>query len=421
MRILLVTSMVPQAEGAGAIPELLYAQLAGLRRHHDVTLVTTFGDLGGQAEAAEELRRSGLDVHFADRRRSRSAIRRWRVRLELASDWTVRRRPWRAVCSTAGLQPVVDRVARERSFDVVAIEENPVAMLRLPPGVPAVLSEHEAHQAPAEDWRRAALGAKPQAVLRAIDRRRWDRFHPLAWKRYDLLQVFTRGDAEALSARAPEIASRIRVNPFGLVLPEPSDPGREEDGALLFAGTFSHPPNRDAAIWLANEIMPRVLARRPRARLRIVGAGPPPEVRALAGPGVDVIGDVPSMRPQIEAASVVLAPVRTGGGMRMKVLQALAAGKATVTTPRGAEGFDVFEQPPMAVADGAEAIAGAVVSLLDEPARRRDLGRRARAFAERFHSPDAWARRLEGVYKEAMQGGVAARDAQASGTRLTKA
>lgn len=405
MRILLITSMVPQAEGAGAIPELLHAQLVGLREHHDITLVTTFGDLRGQAEAAEELRRSGLDVHFADRRRSSSLPRRWRVRLELASSWTGRRWPWRAVSTSAGLQPVIDRLVAATRFDVVAVEENPIAMLRLPTGLPAVLTEHEAYQAPAEDWRGAPLGAKPRLFARGVDRRRWDRFHPRAWRRYDLLQVFTKGDAETLAARAPEVAPRIRVNPFGLVLPPPVALDREQEQTLLFAGTFSHPPNRDAAIWLAREIMPAVLARHPGARLRIVGAGPPPEVRALAGDHVDVIADVPSMRPHIEAAAVVLAPVRTGGGMRMKVLQALAAGKATITTPRGVEGFDVFDpNPPLMVADGSEEIAGAVSALLAEPERRRELGRNARVFAERLHSPEAWAKRLESVYKEAIEG-----------------
>lgn len=404
MKILIVTSMVPQAEGAGAIPELLHAQLVGLREHNDVTLVTTFGDLGGQAESAAALRRSGLDVHFADRRRSASISRRWRVRAELAAGWAGSRRPWRVVTSSAGLQPVLDRAVAGQSFDVALVEEHPVATLRLPAGLPAVLTEHEAHQAPAEDWREARLAAKPGVAVRALDQRRWPPFHPLVWRRFDLLQVFTKGDAAILAEQAPDIASRIRVNPFGLVLPEPADPGLEEAETLLFAGTFSHPPNRDAAAWLAREIMPRVLARRPQARLRIVGAGPPPEIRALSGPNIDVIADVPSMQPYIESAAVVLAPVRTGGGMRMKVLQALAAGKATVTTSRGTEGFNFFDaEPPLLVGDSSEEIADAASGLLEDPARRRRLAGQARSFAEQHHSPGAWAKRLESVLSEAVQ------------------
>ena len=95
-----------------------------------------------------------------------------------------------------------------------------------------------------------------------------------------------------------------------------------------------------------------------------------------------MIANVPAMRPYLEAAAVVLAPVRTGGGMRMKVLQALAAGKATVTTPRGLEGFDVFDpDPPLRTARSGEEIAAAVCELLDNRERRHRLGHEARAFA----------------------------------------
>jgi glycosyltransferase involved in cell wall biosynthesis len=409
MRILLVTSMVPQAEGAGAIPELLHAQVAGLREHHDITLVTSFGDLRGQAEAALDLRRSGLDVHFLDGRRSSASFARYtRARFKRTWRWSTTQVPWRAVCASTGLQPILDRAVARRSFDVVAIEEHPVATLRFPPGVPIVFTEHEAHQTEPADWRQAPARERPATFLAELDQRRWDAFHRRIWERVDRLQVFTKCDAAFLAEKVPAIVDRVRVNPFGLCLPPAVNPAAEEPDTLLFAGTFSHLPNRDAAEWLAREIMPLVLSRRPQARLRIVGAGPPPRILALAGPSVEVVADVPSMRPYIEAAAVVLAPVRTGGGMRMKVLQALAAGKPTVTTPRGLEGFDVFESdPPLAVADSAEEMAVAIADLLAKPEKRYEQGRQARAFAERYHSPAPWAERLETVYAEAIGSGGA--------------
>lgn len=405
MKILLIVPMVPQAEGAGAIPELLDAQLLGLRERHEVTLVGTYGDLPGQAEAAEELRRSGIDAHFADRRRSASAARRWRVRLELAASWAASRRPWRAVSSAAGVQPLVDRLAAGRDFDVVAVEESTMSTLRLPAGVPSVLTEHEAFKAPVESWRSGGLPQRPQRLFGAVDRRRWDRFQERAWQRFDLVQVFSEGDAAEVRRRSPGTAARLRVNPFGLVLPPAADPAREVDGTLLFVGTFTHAPNRDAALWLAREIMPAIRSRRPAAHLRIVGKAPPPEVLALDGiDGVELIADAPSVRPHLEAASVVLAPVRSGGGMRMKVLQAMAAGKPVVTTRRGAEGFDVLEpEPPLAIAESGEEIAAAAAALLGDDEMRKGLGRRARESAERWHTPRTWATRLEALYGEAGQ------------------
>lgn len=404
MRILLVTSMVPDEGGVGAMPKLYAAELAGLRERHQVTLVASFGEDPGQADAAAHLMRSGLDCHIVDRRRSRSARRRWRVRAELAASWATSRRPWRVVSGAGGLQPLLDRLAETRTFDVVAVEDNPMAVLRYPQGVPTVLCEHEAVRAPAASLGDSApLRERPLRALRALDWRRWDLFLPRVWNRFDLVQVFSRGDAEAVRETAPAIAERVRINPYGMILPEPLDPEDEEPGVLLFAGTFAHPPNRDAARWLATEIMPAVRQRVPDATLRLAGSSPPREVLDLAGPGIEVIADPVSMDPHLAAASVVLAPVRTGGGMRMKVLEAMALRRAVVTTSLGAEGFTEFGAPPLAIADSGPALAACAAGLLDESRTRRDLARRARDFAERHHSPKAWTERLEAVYEEAQR------------------
>jgi glycosyltransferase involved in cell wall biosynthesis len=402
MRILLVTSMVPDAEGIGAIPKLLHAQLVGLRERHQVTLVAPIGEDPGQAAAAERLAGSALDAHFVDRRRSRSPRRRWRVRAELATTWVSEDWPWRVVSGVGGAQPLIDRLVARRQFDVVAVEDNPMSVLRFPTSLPTVLTEHEAVRADAEGWRSSRLADRPLAALRARDWRRWDSFLPEAWRRFDLLQVFSEGDALAVGEQAPDLVSRIRVNPYGMVLPPAADPGAELPGTILFAGTFSHLPNREAARWLASEIMPLLETEAPTARLRIVGSSPPREVLDLAGPRVEVIADAPSVAPHLDAASVVIAPVRSGGGMRMKVLEPLARGKAVVTTPLGAEGFRGFDdEPPFVVAETGEAIASATARLLDDDAARRELGARARRFAERHHSPRAWASRLEAIYEEA--------------------
>ena len=150
--------------------------------------------------------------------------------------------------------------------------------------------------------------------------------------------------------------------------------------------------------------MPALLARQPGARLRIVGSSAPPEILALAGAAVEVLADAPSVEPYLDAAAVVVAPVRIGGGMRMKVLQALAAGKAVVTTSRGSEGFDCFEEPPpLAVADDADGFAADDRGAAGRrPAATANSAARARSFAETHYSPTAWASRLEALYAEAI-------------------
>jgi glycosyltransferase involved in cell wall biosynthesis len=403
MKILLVVPMAPQADGLGAIPKLLHTELLGLAERHEVTVIGTFGELPGQAEAVAALRETGVDARFADRRRSASAARRWAVRLSLASTWLRRRWPFSVVSLTAGVQPLLDRAIGEKRFDVIAVEHSAMSALRYPADVPRVLTEHEASRAAAgRPQRPGRLARAGTAALQEIERRRWLRFQPRAWGSADLVQVFSRGDAAAIAGRAPHLAERIRVNPYGLALPAAADPAGERLGSVLFAGTFTHPPNREAARWLATEIMPAVRERQPRATLRILGSAPPAEIRRLSGDGTEVLADAPSVEPYLQETAVVIAPVRSGGGMRLKVLEALARGKAVVTTPLGAEGFlDLDPEPPLVIAEGTAELAAAVCSLLSDEARRRELGRRARGFAEAHASPAAWAARLEAVYAEA--------------------
>ena len=390
--------MPPRREAPGAIPIVLHAELTGLQAMHDVTLVTCVGDEPGEAEAAEELRRAGVDVHVVDRRRP-AGLARWSRRARLAAAWLEGSRPWRTVWFAAPqVQGVIDRLARERRFDVVAVDDNSMGGYRLPAGVPSVLTELEV---------RPAVGTSARGLrVATLDARRWPRYQPSVWRRFDAVQVFTDGDARAATELAPELAARVRVNPFGVELPGAFDPSHERDGQLLFVGNFTHPPNVDAALWLANEILPRVRVRVPEARLVLVGPAVPDAVRSLAARDVTVVGEAPEMRPYLEAAAVVMAPVRTGGGMRMKVLHALAAGKAVVTTTLGAAGLLLGDEPPaLAIADDADGAATAAADLLDDRARRNALGARARALVAERHSPAAYARRATAVYEQVVTRG----------------
>jgi glycosyltransferase involved in cell wall biosynthesis len=411
MRVLLVAPVPPQLDGAGAIPVLLHAELLGLRRLHEVTLVTAVGDEPGEEDAVARIR-DEVETHAVDRRRPPPGAGRRRRQLRLASRWARGRWPWRTVWfADPGFQPILDRLAGERDFDLVAVEDSAMSVFRYPRGAPTVFTHHEVLRPRAIEWRGGAAANWPGWAFGELDWRRWRRFQVDAWQRFDRVQVFSRRDADAIASLAPAVAPKVRVDPFGMVLPPPPDPSREVAGTVLFVGNFAHPPNRDAASWLAREIMPAVRDRCPEAKLRIVGTAPPAEIRELAGRHVDLIADAPSVEPHLEAAAVVLAPVRTGGGMRMKVLQAMGAGKAVVTTSRGAEGYTGFgEEPPLRLADGEAEIAAATARLLASDVQRRRLGERAREFAQRHHSPEAWAERLTGVYEEARAAGAGPAD-----------
>jgi glycosyltransferase involved in cell wall biosynthesis len=401
MRILLVTPMPPQRQAPGAIPLVLYAQLTGLRARHSITLVTVAGPDSSEWAALDRLSTMGLDVQ-AVRRSEPHGLARWRRRWRWASTWLQGKSPWRTIWFwEPALQGILDRLFVERSYDLVIVEDNAMGIYRYPTPTPIIFTEHEVRRPRSINWPAGPPANWVQSAFRELDWARWRKYQPLVWRRFDRIQVFTPRDAEAIGALAPDLAERVRVNPFGIDLPALLDCSLEEPGNLLFVGNFTHPPNVDAALWLGHEIMPLVRIRHPGACLSLVGIYPPKSVQALACDAIRVTGPVPEIEPFFERAAVVVAPLRIGGGMRMKVLQAMALGKAVVTTPRGADGLMLDGQTlPLVVAEGAEQFADAAVRLLESGEMRRSVGRQARAFVTRNFSAQVYAQRIEAVYAE---------------------
>lgn len=399
MRIALVTLMPPHPRGPGAIPRLLDAQLGVLRERHELTLICPVGGVDWEAEAVELLHDDGVDVRAVSRDEP-LGVGDWGRRARLARLWGVRRLPWRTAWFwDEGVQAAYDARLAEGPVDVVQVEDNAMGVYRYRGAAVTVLTEHEVRRD-----RPLRLATDPRGLVWEVDWHRWAAYQRRVWRRFDRVQVFTDRDAALAGAMVPEMAGRLRVNPFAVDVPEPPDAGDQVAGTVLFMGNFSHPPNVDAAVWLAGEIMPVVRRRHPAARLVVLGDQAPPAVRDLAGPGVEVLGRVPEVRPFIASAQVVAAPVRIGGGMRMKVLEALISGKPVVTTTRGREGM---EEAPLECADDVDGLAAAIAGLLGDDARRTRLGAAAREYAVTRHHPEAYVDRLEAVWREALIGEVA--------------
>ncbi|MCL5256243.1 MAG: glycosyltransferase, partial [Chloroflexi bacterium] len=142
---------------------------------------------------------------------------------------------------------------------------------------------------------------------------------------------------------------------------------------VLFTGSMDFRPNVDAAIWFANRIWPAVRRRIPEAKCYLVGRNPVPSVQRLATlPGITVTGGVPDVRPYLERAGVFVVPMRMGGGVRLKVLEAMSMGRPMVSTTMGLSGVDFVPGKHALVADQPEEFAAAVCRLLGDP----DLGAR---------------------------------------------
>ena len=177
----------------------------------------------------------------------------------------------------------------------------------------------------------------------------------------DRTWVVSEVERELLATRAPgaavDVVSNIHEPVVGL-------PGFSARNGLLFVGSYRHPPNVDAACWLADEIMPLVRERLPGVRLSLVGADAPPPVLALQGrPGIDLLGHVPDLEPLLDRSRISLAPLRFGAGIKGKINQSFSRGLPVVATPCAVEGMFLAPGQGALVGDTAQAFADAIVRL----------------------------------------------------------
>jgi glycosyltransferase involved in cell wall biosynthesis len=393
VNVLMLTPMVPSASASSAGAIVMHQEVRALAACHDVTLATLA--TANDDAAIRDLRDTGLRVHAVMRHREHGPGALVRRAL-LGFRWRLGHLPLRTlVFHERAMQATLDRLATTR-YDIVHVVDNAMAQYRRPRSSATVLSEYEVRLTTDD----AVVGAEamPSRRAREAERERWQRYQSRVWNAFDRVQVFTERDAATVRDVA-RCANRVVVNPFGVDLPELVSDREMVAGNLVFVGGFAHPPNEDAAIWLAEEILPLVRARCPDARLTIVGADPPETVRRLAGPTTVVTGHVDAVEPYLDSAEVVVAPVRSGGGMRLKVLQAMARSRPVVTTGRGAEGvWNPPGAPTLRVADDAAGIAAHIVELLESAEARSALGMRARAAVAAHHTWAQFAQRMHATY-----------------------
>jgi glycosyltransferase involved in cell wall biosynthesis len=216
--------------------------------------------------------------------------------------------------------------------------------------------------------------------LHRVDAWAWTAFERKVARQSDAVVVFTPADGEVVARLAPD--ANVRCIPFGTTVPERTlNPIGCSPPRLLFVGNFIHRPNVDTALRLATSIFPKLRQRFPQVVLQLVGDQPPPEVLRLAASDVVVTGRVDSVTPYLDQAAIVLAPILTGGGMRVKVLEALASGKAIIASRLAAEGLDVTNGLHLLFAETDDQFVEAIAGLLSDVPRRAALAAQARGWA----------------------------------------
>ncbi|HUW15761.1 MAG TPA: glycosyltransferase [Actinomycetes bacterium] len=363
----------------------------------------------------------------------------------IAEDQPLARSGWNCLRALAGSEPLqahyswnprlaarLRQAVDDTAFDVVHVEH--LRGVRYGLMLSSLLSGRP--RRPALIWdsvdcisllfERAALASQvPQARLAArVELPRTRRYESWVGSRFDRLVVTSDADrAEFLRLAQPTSdgrpATRVDVVPNGVDLDYFSPaPEVREPLTLVITGKMSYHANVSAVRWLVDEVMPRVWSALPAARLWVVGKDPPRDLRKLGQPShrpvdaasavipearVVVTGTVADVRPFLHKAALALAPIQYGVGIQNKVLEAMACGTPVVATAKAVGSLHAQPGSEMVVASTPAEFAQAVVTLLEDPARRDRLGRAGRAFTEREHDWRQVGAAMTEIYRHARQ------------------
>jgi sugar transferase (PEP-CTERM/EpsH1 system associated) len=294
-------------------------------------------------------------------------------------------------------------------FDVVQMEG--IEMAPYLPVVrqyaPSAVVVYDAHNAEYALQRRIAARDSKNvsrlwaALYSVVQARRLTRFETDTCRMVDHIFACSEADAELLGQLRHQTPITVVPNAIQVqAYQDDSLPTVELDRpALVFTGKMDFRPNIDAVLWFAEGILPLVRESVPEAHFTVVGQRPHARLDVLRDrPDVTLTGFVPDVRPYYRQADVYVAPLRMGSGTRFKLLEAMAMRCAVVSTRLGAEGIDVEHGRDMLLADKPEGFARAVVSLLNDPERRAELGANAAKVVQATYDWSAIIPRAESAY-----------------------
>ncbi|MBN1201478.1 MAG: glycosyltransferase [Anaerolineae bacterium] len=376
MRVLFLTAQLPEPPHAGGT-----LRTNGLMRGvhaagHDVHLLSF--------DSPEKLsaNRAALDTFCASAQSVPPPTRRIRQRLYdlLFSRLADMQRRYDSPLYAETLKHVL----AAQPFDLIQIESLEMAVYlplikQLQPDARVIYDSFNAEydlQRTIYETERNTLRRLPGALYSLIQWRRLTRFERQVCESVDHVIAVSEADAEAFQRLAPGCAVSVVPNGINTLPYAEGDSSLDlGDHALVFTGSMGYRPNVDAAIWFADQVLDKVRARVDDAKFFVVGSHPHRRLDVLRErEDVEITGWVPDVNPFLHAAAVYVAPLRMGSGTRLKLLQAMAAGQAVVSTSMGAQGLHAQNGVELHIADTADDFAAIVASLLEDPAQRQTLG-----------------------------------------------
>ncbi len=297
----------------------------------------------------------------------------------------------------AGLARWVHETVREQQPDAVVVFSSTMAQYA-PAALPLVLDLVDLDSAKWSEY--GGQHRWPLSWLYRREGRRLLDYETRMAERARCAYFVTDKEVALFRRQAPYSRARVEASGNGVdaefFAPEPqrASPFAADEQALVFTGAMDYWPNADAVVWFAGEVLPRLRAQHPALRFYIVGRAPGPAVQALASADVVVTGTVPDVRPYLQHAAVVVAPLRLARGIQNKILEAMAMARPVVAARACVEAIEAREGHELLAAESAEDYAQAVSNLLQQAEHAAAIGAAGR---QRVLDAYSWDARLAGI------------------------
>jgi glycosyltransferase involved in cell wall biosynthesis len=407
MKILIVSPYLPHPLSGHGTGVFMYGLLQHLSPHHDVTLVSFCDER--ELGLAPDVRKLPLTLVAVPR--GKGAQKNF-----LGNVYLFSMRSLQLLRSIVFWQPyyvskwrhsrmvrIIRRLTSSEKYDIVQFEFPSMGQYgRFVRHGKTVLHEHDVAFRPA--YRRFRNSKSiPKKFVMYVEWCRWALYEPRIVRQFDHVLSVTEQDKLLLERLSK--GSHISYFHRGIDVAATIPPYEtRESQSILFLGTFAHSPNVDAAIWLCEEIFPLVVKRFPSARLYVAGPNPPSRlVDAAEGhEGINILGFVDDAVAYYRRCSVFVAPLRYGGGVKLKILHAMGQGIPVVSTKIGIEGIEGMDTEIVAVGDSPQKLAEHISGLFGDPQRAAEMGRRGWETVRRHYSWESVVSRLEQIYSNVM-------------------
>jgi glycosyltransferase involved in cell wall biosynthesis len=294
------------------------------------------------------------------------------------------------------MRNLLRELTARKNFAAVHADQLNMGQYALPLSIPVkVLDEHNAVWTIADRLRKGQKNPLKKMVLR-LESFKLRKYEQAICKKFEAVLAVSAEDETALGLPCHIIP--IGVDAEGI---EPLKLTPDSTN-LVSLGTMFYPPNIEGALWFAREVFPLIQKERPEATYTIIGARPPEVVRQLTlqNPGIRVAGYVEDLRPVLQTSAGLVVPLLSGGGMRVKILDALALGLPIVSTGVGAEGIELEDGKNVLLADTPQEFAGACLKLLEPTEVGENLAQAGRKLALEKYDFRVAYRPINAIYQK---------------------